>query len=255
MNKVVDFGNYLEIFQYETNTETVTRGRKESKISVPKTDMGVFGAYTPERTKQIKEKRRDNSRRAKMAFKRVFYANLHESPPPAFLTLTYSECVKDPTIGYKDFRLFAKRLKYQTKADIRYICIPEFQDRTKRGAIHFHVILWGLSPELVTTERKTRFLAKIWGNGYIDIIQTDGSPKLASYMAKYMSKNFIDSRLFSHRSHLYSKNCVRPQIHKNAILAYYFHKYDLDEKNCLQDNSFMSKWLGGSRYRLFIKQK
>ena len=37
-------------------------------------------------------------------------------------------------------------------------------------------------------ERKTRILAKLWGEGFVDATQTDGSPGLAYYIAKYITK-------------------------------------------------------------------
>jgi hypothetical protein len=37
-------------------------------------------------------------------------------------------------------------------------------------------------------ERKTRILAKLWREGYVDVRQTNGSGKLASYIAKYITK-------------------------------------------------------------------
>jgi hypothetical protein len=37
-------------------------------------------------------------------------------------------------------------------------------------------------------ERKTRILAKLWGEGFVDARKTDGSPKLGYYISKYITK-------------------------------------------------------------------
>jgi len=58
-----------------------------------------------------------------------------------FVTLTYKENELNIKTAKQDFKLFIKRLNYETSSQSRYICIPE---RQKRGAVHFHCIFFGL---------------------------------------------------------------------------------------------------------------
>lgn len=122
------------------------------------------------------------------------------------MTLTMRDIVE---IGeaYKLYTAFGKRLRYMHGNEMSWIAVPEFQ---KRGAVHFHVLVWGLNDEAIANERNTRALASLWGHGFIDIVKTDGNARLASYLAKYMSKAMHDIRLVGKRGYSASRNVLRP---------------------------------------------
>jgi len=109
--------------------------------------------------------------------------------------------------GYRAFTLFTQRLRRKKQSPILYIAVPEFQ---KRGAVHFHVLIWGLSDEEIIGERKTRELAQLWGQGFVDIRSTDGGDRLVGYLTKYMSKNLFDNRLRGQKAYTATRNLVRP---------------------------------------------
>jgi hypothetical protein len=56
--------------------------------------------------------------------------------------------------------------------------VPLSLGDTRQGK---RIILYG-------DERKTRTLAKLWGEGYVDATKTDGSGRLAYYISKYITK-------------------------------------------------------------------
>lgn len=247
-SKVVVYGSLLEIHQYENTPprysdeqRAVSQYRRSKAVSLRRANVS-------ESVESKAEKRQDNVRRARMAFRRLAVANLGEFDCPVFVSLTYAENQERPEIAYSDFRAFAKRLRTAFGSHLRYIAVPEFQ---KRGSIHFHALVWGIEPSVVAQERRTRVVAKIWGKGFVDLKQTDGNHKIASYMSKYMSKSFVDKRLVQHKAYLFSQNCLRPVVDKNAIVSSYFYEHDLSTKEPLQDKEFLTSWLGKGRFRLY----
>jgi len=177
------------------------------------------------------ERRLDNVKRSANAFRRLVRANLRPGATPALMTLT-TALNEDIDAGYKYFTLFGKQLRKNFGNELVWVAVPEFQ---KRGAVHFHVLIWGLPPEIPCVlsrefytdktgkkhrkhvclkgsgcERNTRTLAPLWGRGFLDICETDGNTRLSSYLAKYMSKAMHDKRLVGKRAYSATRNIVRP---------------------------------------------
>jgi hypothetical protein len=90
------------------------------------------------------------------------------------------------------------------------VAVSEFQ---KRGAIHFHALVWGIPPSVVKAERHTRLVASIWGQGFTDMIETDGNSRLASYFAKYMKKAYLDPRMLK-KKHTLRRGIVSVHLRK-----------------------------------------
>lgn len=190
--KMLIYGNTVEIYQYEKEYEHIAKRRTKVQDKSLMPNMVTDGTNPIQQTEQT-TKRKDSARRAAMGFRRLVAANLGKSDNPLLVTLTYAENQTDIEQGHKDFKSFARNLKNHFDKKIRYIAIPEFQER---GAIHFHALIWGLpTQELAQTERRTRLFAGFWQQGITDVVATDGSKKLAGYLAKYMSKAFLDPRL------------------------------------------------------------
>jgi len=246
--KTIFYSNIFEIYEYEKRPKNIGSGRK---VSV---DGCVSGLSIPRKVStepdEIKRRRSDSVKRASVAFKRLVSANLGQSNFPVFASITYAENQKDPGQGHKDFNTFARDLRSQFGSSIRYIAVSEFQ---KRGAIHFHALIWGLPFGVVESERDSRLVAGIWGRGFVDLIQTDGHRAISTYMAKYMQKNFTDPRMFSKKAYIVSKNCLRPRFIKNDLLQPYFHGIavpDLSTATLVQEVKYLTQWLGECRYRL-----
>lgn len=231
--KTIMYGDNLEIYEYEHLPPPHKRGvRKKDK---PKLDED----------KKF-EKRKDNVNQAKRSFRRLVGANLSEKP--LLISLTYKENMQDIHIGYKDYRSFIQALRYEYGKDVKYIAVPEFQ---KRGAVHFHCLFWGLPHDVFLKEKKDRTIAKIWGNGFVDIIETDGHGKLSSYLAKYMAKAFVDKHLKSQKAYVSSRNIERPVVDKNAIASFYLYQHTKETDLPILDNSYKTKWTGQCRHRWF----
>jgi len=251
--KVIKSGDLLEIFQYENDLIPQRKKRKPKwkRIWRPK----------PDRI------RPDNIYRKKREFARLVRANLEGAVPPAMFSFTVVEC-SDLTVGYSFLTDYFARLRRSHGKAFRYIAVPEFQ---KRGAVHFHALIWGLPEEEIKNEtphwdreedigdmgkikRGTRHYQNIWARGYLDCMATDGSEKLAGYLAKYMSKAMFDKRLLGQKSYSASRNVLRSvRLPFASAVAYSKEIWgiDLSTDVPLQERIYQSKYLGTGRYRVY----
>ena len=221
-----------------------------SQSVVPRPNILPDGADTLQQIALAKqEKRRDNAQRSGMAFRRVVCSNLTADENPLLVTLTHKENQTDISESNRLFKLFIQRCRIKYGRAFRYIAVPEFQ---RRGAVHYHALFWGLPAELYHRERQTRELANLWGNGFTDIILTDGNEKLSSYLAKYMIKNLLDIRLWNKKVYFCSRNIKRPIVVSGFDTFSFIEKdYGLDSLTPVMERTYDTMWLGEGRYRLF----
>jgi len=252
-SKLIKSGDIIEIYEYER--PVVYNGRKRGRIqdSLDLPSVSVCGSDFERQKEQKIARRKANIRNTVLAFKRLVLTNLGRDSKPLFVSLTYSSLVEEIGQGRKDFNAFAKNLRNRFGQQIRYICVPEWQ---KRGAIHFHTLIWGLPSGLVRTERRTRLVASLWGKGFVDIRETDGHAKIASYLSKYMSKVFTDERLLNKKAYIASQNIKRPLVDRNPIMLMY--KYgglldipDLSTARLAKEAEYMTQWLGKASYKRY----
>lgn len=222
-----------------------------------------------------RERRADSIVRCRNSFRRLVRANLSRKGAPALLTLN-TRAIFDVSEGYKAFTYFGQLLRRQFGNDLSWIAVPEFQ---KRGAVHFHVLIWGLPMNLACSfsksmytdkkgkkhrkhacpipklcERRTRRIASVWSHGFADIMETDGSPRLSSYLAKYMSKAMHDKRLIGKRAYSATRNVMRPVSFNTALqVSSVKEHFGIDEKYPIaQFKEYATMWLGRCAYRQFI---
>lgn len=248
--KIISYGNNVEVYEYEKDIIVLHgggRGRGAKNADDPGTeDMGTSGE-DPLSEGQL-GKRHDNARRASMAFRRIVASNLGGSTRPLLVTLTYRDNFTDLARAYRHLSSFIQSLRYKYGKDFKYVCVPEFQ---KRGAVHFHALVWGLPTEVLLLERETRVLAQVWGKGFLFLKETDGHEKLSFYLSKYMAKAFIDPRLKNQKCYVSSRNILRPEIRSGSFSAsLLLTGYDIEDEPVV-DRVYRTKWLGEGRYRLF----
>lgn len=127
-----------------------------------------------------------------------------------FLTLTQNKdsIIRDDVdCGNNEFKKFIKRLKYYlykyySKSLLKYLATWE---RTKKGILHYHIILFSF-PYI-----QSKTIEKIWGHGFIKINLVDHvqKDKKAAYIAKYFSKD-LELRDAQKRAYFSSKNLKKP---------------------------------------------
>jgi len=248
--KIIQSGEVTEVYEYEREPEYhAPDPSKRQKRGVRRDD------------RQIIARRADNIIRLQRAFTRLVRANCGSANPPALVTLTMFEVVGIDD-AYPALSVFIQHLRAVTKRDIRYIGVPEFQTR---GAVHFHLLIWDLPIEFYDTpmggrtteadlrESVSRRVQNLWAYGFVDCIETDGSPKLAGYLAKYMRKAMLDYRLLGKRAYSSSHNVLRPvstafTAEFEDVSDYYLRGVD---NVPLTDRKYSTYWLGEGRYRLY----
>jgi len=67
----------------------------------------------------------------------------------------------------------------------------------------------------------------------VDVIQADCDPRLASYLAKYFSKNIHDDRLLGQKLYVCSRNVYRPTVFSNTT---YFDAWGTQKEGWNMEN-------------------
>jgi len=246
-NKVVLSGDTLEIYQYEKNLSLYRREKRSTKGRV--TNQMLASSGEDVLFQRQLGKRRDNARRAKVAFARLVRANLGGDDRPILITLTYAQNQTDIRSAYGDFTSFIQALRFRFGKGFKYIATPEFQ---KRGAVHFHALVWGLPKTLVLREREDRVIAGLWARGFVSVDNTDGNEKLSYYLAKYMVKAYTDSRLIGQKAYIASRNVSRPvQYLDISPLWPLLEQFELSPSKLLRESEYMTQWLGKGRYKSY----
>lgn len=140
-------------------------------------------------------------KRARRDLRRLINANIHKYHVASkFVTLTFKDNITDFETANYEFKKFRERLQYSLKCKLHYVVVPEFQ---KRGAIHFHVVMFNL-PYITNSD-----LRKIWGNGFVKINSIDDVDNVGAYVCKYMTKS-DDDRLRGKKSYFSSRGLKKP---------------------------------------------
>jgi len=248
-NKFIRYGNIIETYTYgrDLQISRETQRKHPCRAIRASVDDDRKDTLSPA---EFEGKRKDNAMRAQLAFRRLVLANLEGPEHPLLVTCTYRDNQTDIRVGYRDFGAFIQTLRYRFGPQFRYIAVPEFQ---KRGAVHFHALVWGLPSSVFDTERDTRLLAGLWKQGFLYLKQTDGNERLSGYLAKYMAKSFVDYRLMNQKAYVCSRNLKRPQIQggiSNFGMDVLLEEFGVTTPE--SDKSYDTHWLGKARHRIYI---
>lgn len=197
--RVIKSGHIVEIYKYQ---RAISRKYDDDFKSV----MG--GRHNEGIEERKKEYVGSVNQKARNKIRRLISANFSEKS--LFVTLTYKRDEKDLKNGSYDLKKFVQKMKRRQK-DFKYVAVIEFQDKNRGGVLHYHMLCnyqltWASHKELQKHERD---LAKIWGQGYVDIgyKTTDNA---GAYLIKYMTKDNDDERLKGQKRYFFSRNCEQP---------------------------------------------
>ena len=212
----------------------------------------VYETRIPKPKENKLESRQLSNLRSKRNLKRLINSNTEiyqkkngELFPPVFLTLTFAENITNVQQANKEYTNFLKRLNYWVwkikKNKLKYAGVIEFQ---KRGAVHYHVVFFNLK----FIDKKD--IAEIWSNGFIKINETKDISDLGSYVCKYMSKNFNDSRLCGKKTYFTSRGLSKPieLMEKNAVEAMLEY---LKNFKSVFEKDYDSEFIGKFKYSIF----
>jgi len=255
--KIIRSGAIIEVYEYEKDL------RAPRHRSQPQNRR--------EGIKLIRPRSQNSLRRARVAFRRLVQSNLVGDVPPALFTFTMYQVIPYAASS-RIFTKFAARLRRVYGSEFRYIVVPEFQ---KRGAVHWHALFWGLPENLACKghferkgsykkfihecepgrqcERRTRHISRLWLRGFSDGLVTDGHPKLAGYLSKYLSKTMQDPRLRGKKAYYASHNFLRPMssASSNEFIKSIYVNTVIPNIKPLQETEFMTEWLGKCNYKQY----
>jgi len=237
--KLIKSGNLIELYEYEKDCP-----KKKAYYKPRKKRYRIEGLST--------RRRYDNASRLKKGFIRLVRSNLTGADRPAFFGLTFAEVLPFEA-GVAVVTVFFKRLRKTFGKGFRYIAVPEF-GRLGTQRLHFHVLVWGLPENLILNERNSRLFQNLWQEGFLDCIPTDGSPKLAGYLGKYLLKALYSDRLVGKKAYQCSRNVLRPLSTSSATVVSYSNELwglDLSTAVACKEKEFDTQWLGKGRYRSF----
>jgi len=122
-------------------------------------------------------------------------AQMHEDN--SFVTLTYSDDFLSPSLNYRDFQLFMKRLR-KLKGGSRFFMCGEYGSVNLRP--HFHALLFGVRfnglDSIGTNLFRSGELERLWPYGFSSIGSV--TYESAGYVARYSLKKVVGVGAFSH---------------------------------------------------------
>lgn len=177
-------------------------------------------ASTSKPVSSPEENEESSANRAKAAVRRLVNANAYKwlkptGQPylPIFVTFTFEEDIRDLDIANNIFTIAMKRLNYFVNKGLKthclhYVAITEFQDKTREGVIHYHVLFFNL-PFIAQVYDEIK---RIWQHGNINVKSVRNVRDLGKYMVKYMTKNLKDGRLKGRKKYFASKGLKRWRV-------------------------------------------
>lgn len=142
------------------------------------------------------------------ATRMMFESQLHAES--SFLTLTYDEVhlPRPPSLDYRHFQLFMKRLRKKLAKPLRFYCCGEYGD--ENGRPHFHAAIFG---DAFLGDRyywsKGSKGDKLYRSPLLESVWTSGSSLIgdltfesAAYMARYIMKKITGDLAESHYQYL-----------------------------------------------------
>ena len=123
---------------------------------------------------------------------------------------------------------------------------PEFQDKRRKGVVHYHVMFFNL-PFIKASDLRT-----IWGHGFVKINAIDDVDNVGAYMVGYMSKKLVDRRYLNEKRFFTSKGLVQAQEERG------YSTKDFEpgpEWQVKFECSFENEYVGKINYKQFEKVK
>lgn len=258
--KLVDCGDYIQVYIYETKKIRKNKNEKSLDLELKKIDiknkfqLKDFKSINTIEKGTLNEIDLKNITRSKLGCQRLVKCNIKNWK--SFITLTIKENITDIATANKMFRNYIDTIK-RVKKDFMYIAIPEFQ---KRGAIHYHLLtnlecgsvflpkqpLKRLfNPSSKIWKELEYYNIKYWQNGYSSAeIITGDIKKIIGYISKYMTKD-IDNRLFNRHRYFYSRNLKKPfesYININNQLDKNYYKKIIQDTEIIYQNIYINPY-------------
>lgn len=232
--KIIETPTYIEIWEYEQPIlakRKIENDEKKEKPDWLKNIKYTFDELNAQGQYDSLKRKQKHYKNQRFAVARLIDTNFDNQTK--FLTLTFKENITDIAYTNSEFKKFMKRLNYQLyktkKSQIKYLATWEKQ---KRGAIHYHIVLFEF-PYLPHSQ-----LVQIWGHGIIGInrIDVDSAENRGRYVSKYFDK---DLELKEHKKKAFfkSQNLKKPIEIKKLTNK----PYEVKNQEVLFTNNYVRK--------------
>lgn len=248
--KIIRSGDVVEVYEYE-------KGYWKG-YEVKDSNGGRKKDYESE---EYLENRKKVIQRANKEMRRLINSNIgveNAGNTLKFLTLTFKENIQDHKTANYEFTKFIKKMNYKitgkNKAYLRYLVKVEKQ---KRGAIHYHVILFNM-PYIKHNE-----LLELWKQGgvYVNKIKEEHIDNYGAYILGYFKDEekgqgagVDDDFLKGKKSYFTSRNIIKPTeiIEKNEIAEF---EASLSQEQEKYSATFENEHLGQIVYKQYNIKK
>lgn len=121
-----------------------------------------------------------------------------------FWTLTFApkDWGSDDDLRYDLMKNWLKKERDKARyygIEFRYIFVPEYHtgDGQNGGTVHWHGVTGGYTPNLIDSGKKYKnrkiWNCTTWTYGYSNITKVQSKKRVANYMSKYITKDFVNS--------------------------------------------------------------
>jgi hypothetical protein len=248
--KIVQFGDTTEIYEYEKDIRRNNRPNFSKFIKTKNKKMDDMenskkNIKKPPRTLRSIKKSREN-------FFRTVHHNNCLADTIHFVTLTFAYDLTFKEASRHVARFMERIKKNYREISINYISVPEL---TKKGRIHFHLLVYNLPTEIASVERKTRNLQRQFQRGYLDIVHAPYTSKgIAGYMAKYMAKSLENETLGTTRGYNCSRGIKKITSYgSNSLSSYSNLIYPQEPYTLVDQQCYDVKYLGKCIKRIIKK--
>lgn len=220
----------------KTNKTVRIYGKVLETVEYEKTPLKVRISTPRKRSRIYSRRRLDNIRRTRKICVRRVLSAIEEFGNPLLVTFTFAGDASDAAYANDSLRRFQVRVRTKYP-EAQSVFVPEL---SPKGRIHFHGLLFNVPLHLGDTmrgrrivshgtERKTRELAGIWREGYVDAKKTDGSIRLAYYISKYITKGG-DELMFAPMRILRVSRGFPKEFYDNGSFAEILHEKYKDKE-------------------------
>lgn len=234
--KIIETSTYIEIWDYEKpvlyrQTEPINEKKRKLDWLEEKRTRKNFDELSAQNQYDSLKRKQKHYQNTRFDIARLVDMNFDSQTK--FLTLTFKENRQDIEYTNSEFKKFIKRLNYKLyktkKSQISYLATWEKQ---KRGAIHYHIILF----HFPYIPHKT--LVTIWGHGSVTInkIDVDSIENRGRYISKYFDKE-LELKEHKKKAYFKSQNLKLPKKTKKLANK----TYDLTNKQVLFTKDYVRK--------------
>lgn len=239
--KIIEYGDIIETYEYSkrlTKKERKPLSKLQKKRASERRRKAIRRAYS--------------IRRSVQSFFRLVHHNNLQAKSISFVTLTFANDIDFKTSSRYVSHFFQRIKKTQIELPISYISVPEF---TKKGRIHYHLLVYNLPTEMVKNERNSRYLQRQFSRGYLDLLlATNVTTGIAGYMAKYMRKTFEFNKSPSWRGYNCSRNIKKIYSAGSNSLDSHIDLF-VDKEDLIKTNQYDTMWLGSCIKKTYKNQK